>query len=67
MQITVTLEIDETPLEHRTCTRCKGTDFRAIHHILHSPMEISIYGAPESQTTLPLSICLQCKRIGMLL
>jgi len=67
MTITIELEIEETPLPSRRCMRCKATDFRTIKFEYYdSPSSYSFSCSEQSQTSIPMSICFNCKRICML-
>ena len=73
MNIILNLELDEGPLK---CNNCVSEDFRAVKFIHYDNQAPNYYsmvinphpvGEPTSQTSIPLAICLKCKRLVSLL
>jgi len=60
MILDIQLEVDDTPLLSRKCERCTSEDFRMV---VHRSDEGKFYGNKDSQTSIPMAICLNCKRL----
>lgn len=67
----IQLDLHDEPLDSRKCSRCAGSEFRAIKFIKHPDSQgdskARFYGANESQTSIKLALCLNCHKIVSLI
>lgn len=80
-KMTIEIDVGDEPLRDRECSRCHSEEFRAIVFKRNNPDDVSglphidlengrifnIHAAPESQSSIPLAICMGCTRIVSLI
>jgi len=64
--ISIDLDIVDEPLLSRSCMRCRSTNFREVHY---KPFDESTpgYCSADSDSSIPLAICLNCHRLCTLI